>query len=279
VLFQHRLVNHVVRAGFHMAAEVFEAKTGSTFARREETLNGERIQRFFAVFALLGGEDKYTWVKNRCTDREYESSARALASFPPLRTRLRSRRRAARAAADYAAGPSLADTFHRLLWSGHRQLLRRLPAVEDAGILRAIEKGTEIAPALQGSPVIPVHCDYHPGNLKYTDEQVVGMFDFDWAKIDYRLFDIGLGIAYFCSSLERVRLGRAVARQSGDLHAGLSGRGRPVRCSRPHVAGRAACLPRMIANANLYVLTGTSRRITRTRRRTTTSTSSTSSTT
>ena len=46
---------------------------------------------------------------------------------------------------------------------------------------------------------VPVHCDYHPGNLKYKNEKGVGLFDFDWAKIDYRVFDVALGLVYFTS--------------------------------------------------------------------------------
>ena len=29
-----------------------------------------------------------------------------------------------------------------------------------------------------------------------------GLFDFDWSKLDYRIFDIANGIVYFCSSWE-----------------------------------------------------------------------------
>ena len=47
--------------------------------------------------------------------------------------------------------------------------------------------------------IIPIHCDYHPGNLKFRDEKGVGIFDFDWSKIDYRLFDVALGLVYFTS--------------------------------------------------------------------------------
>ena len=39
-----------------------------------------------------------------------------------------------------------------------------------------------------------MHCDYHPGNLKWVDEQGVGLFDFDWSKLDYRVFDIARGV-------------------------------------------------------------------------------------
>ena len=30
---------------------------------------------------MLEGQDKYTWVKNRCTDAEYAGAARVLAQF------------------------------------------------------------------------------------------------------------------------------------------------------------------------------------------------------
>ncbi len=34
------------------------------------------------------------------------------------------------------------------------------------------------------------------------DEKVIGMFDFDWAKMDTRCFDVSLAVNYFCSSWE-----------------------------------------------------------------------------
>jgi homoserine kinase type II len=46
---------------------------------------------------------------------------------------------------------------------------------------------------------IPIHCDYHPGNLKFRGEIGVGIFDFDWSKVDYRLFDVALALVYFTS--------------------------------------------------------------------------------
>ena len=254
VRFQHRLVNHIVRRGFHMAAEVFETKTGGTFATREETLDCERVVRFFAVFALLGGEDKYTWVKNRCTDREYENSARALAEFhhygqdfdpgdvrreqPPIMELV----------------STLAETFTACC--GHAKgtpfeeyLLPRMPAVLDV-----IEKGAEIAPLLRGLPFIPVHCDYHPGNLKYAGERVVGMFDFDWSKLDYRLFDVGLAVAYFCSSWGGPDSGELWLDKAAIFVRAYQHEAARFAAPGPMSQAELACLPRMIANANLFVL-------------------------
>ena len=121
-------------------------------------------------------------------------------------------------------------------------------------VLALLEQGAAIEPQLQGLPRVPVHCDYHPGNLKYRDEEAVALFDFDWSKVDYRLFDVAEGIAYFCSSWEgaddgEVRLDKAArfVRAYQDEAARFDVPG-------PLSAEELALLPRMVANANLYVL-------------------------
>jgi homoserine kinase type II len=58
-------------------------------------------------------------------------------------------------------------------------------------------------------PLCAIHCDFHPGNIKYENNQVVGIFDFDWAKLDLRLFDVAMAVDYFCSSWDK--------RNDGDL--------------------------------------------------------------
>jgi len=49
-------------------------------------------------------------------------------------------------------------------------------------------------------PQVVAHCDFHPGNLKFSQGEVVGLFDFDWSKIETRTFDVGLALVYFFSS-------------------------------------------------------------------------------
>ena len=51
----------------------------------------------------------------------------------------------------------------------------------------------------QGMPGIAIQCDYHPGKLEFNDDKGVGIFDFDWSKIDYRPLDVALGRVYFTS--------------------------------------------------------------------------------
>jgi homoserine kinase type II len=106
-------------------------------------------------------------------------------------------------------------------------------------ILEVVALGASIEEELEGLPRIPVHCDYHPGNLKWVDQKAVavrpvetagsscsGLFDFDWSRLDKAVIFV-----------------RAYQEEAG-------------RFDQPGAmnARELALLPRMIANANLYVL-------------------------
>jgi homoserine kinase type II len=254
IRFEHALVNHIDRKGFHLAARVYPNKAGGTFVVRDEVHGGVPETRFFAVYQMLEGQDKYTWVKNRCTDAEYADGARVLAQFhhaahdfdagdlareqPPIMAFVATLEKTFTDCAALATGGSYDDYY-----------LSKLPA-----IIKSIHLGTGIAAQLEGLPFIPVHCDYHPGNQKWVDERVVGLFDFDWSKVDYRIFDIALAVVYFCSSWE--------GRDSGDLWLDKAAifvrayQDEAAKSASPGAmsAAELAALPRMIANANLFVL-------------------------
>jgi len=254
IRFEHALVNHIDHKGFHLAARVYPNKAGGTFVVRDEVHGGVPETRFFAVYQMLEGEDPYTWVKNRCTDGEYADAARVLAQFhhaaydfdagdlareqPPIMAFVATLEKTFSDCAALATGGVYDDYY-----------LGKLPA-----IVASIHLGTSIATQLEGMPFIPVHCDYHPGNQKWVDERVVGLFDFDWSKVDYRIFDIALALVYFCSSWE--------GRDSGDLWLDKSAifvrayqdEAAKTTSPGPMSAAELAALPRMIANANLFVL-------------------------
>ncbi len=254
VQFEHALVNHISGKGFHIAAQVYPARSGLTYVTREETIAGERVSRLFAVYEMLEGEDKYTWISNRLTDTEFANGARVLAQFHAL-------------AHDFDPGdlareqPPIVDFVRRFpdIFNAYAAQSRgtefdqfyldKLPT-----ILEVVGRGIAIEDDLDGMPRVPVHCDYHPGNLKWVDEHGVGLFDFDWSKVDYRLFDVAQGIAYFCSSWEgaddgQVRLDKAAiflrAYQDEAARFDIPG---------PIGAAELALLPRMVASANLYIL-------------------------
>jgi homoserine kinase type II len=140
--------------------------------------------------------------------------------------------------------------------------IAKLPAVLDV-----IDKGVAIEPSLSGMPFIPVHCDFHPGNLKWVDQEAVamrpvewsgssctGFFDFDWSKLDYRLFDVGQGVAYFCSSWEGADSGELWLDKTALFVRAYQEEAAKHREPGPMSGAELALLPRMIANANIYVL-------------------------
>ncbi len=269
IRFEHALVNHINAKGFHLAARVYPAKRGETFVTREETANGERLTRFFAVYEMLEGKDKYTWVKNRCTDREFESGGRVLAQFhylahdfdprglgreqPPIMQLLRELRSTFAGYAEQArTGGSVVDDYY-LEW---------LPAIDEA-----LGKGADQEPELRGMPYIPVHCDYHPGNLKWVDEEATasgpvetsgsscsGLFDFDWSKLDYRIFDVAEGVVYFCSSWEGRDSGELWLDKAAIFVRAYQDEAATFNSPGAMTAAELAALPRMIGSANLYVL-------------------------
>ncbi len=254
VRFEHALVNHISGKGFHIAARVYANVRGETLVRRQEILNGELVTRLFAVYEMLEGEDKYSWISNRLTDREFESGARVLARFhalahdfdprdlareqPPIMQMVRELPAAFTAFAAASRGTAFDERY-----------LERLPRV-----LELLECGAAIEAELEGQPRVPVHCDYHPGNLKWVDEQGVGLFDFDWSKLDFRLFDVAEGIAYFCSSWEGPDDGELRLDKTAIFIRAYQEEAARFDAPGPLTAAELALLPRMVANANLYIL-------------------------
>jgi len=254
IRYEHALVRHIRDKGFELPARVFETRAGDTLVKREELLGGERVERFFAVYEMLTGEDKYTWTENRCTDAEYEDGARILARFH-------------QAAADFEPGdlyreqPPIMDYLATMpgTFNGYaaatkgtkydHYFLSRLP-----GILAAIDRGLALAPELERLPRCPTFCDYHPGNLKWRDGHGVGLFDFDWTKLDYRLFDIAIGIVYFCTSWKDADDGELRLDKAEIFLRAYQDEASRAEVPGPVTDGELAALPRMLAIAALYVV-------------------------
>ncbi len=254
IRYEHALVRHIRANGFELPARVFETKSGDTLVTREELLGTERVQRFFAVYEMLTGDDKYSWTENRCTDTEYEDAARILARFhqaahdfepgdlyreqPPIMEYLATMPATFNGYAEKTTGTKYDHYF-----------LSQLPR-----ILEAIDRGLALAPELEGLPKCPTFNDYHPGNLKWHEEHGVGLFDFDWTKLDYRLFDIAIGIVYFCSSWEDTDDGQLRLDKAEIFLKAYQDEASRGDCPGPVTDGELAALPRMLAIAALYVV-------------------------
>lgn len=103
-------------------------------------------------------------------------------------------------------------------------------------------------------PQNPIHSDYHPGNLKFKDNKVIGIFDFDWCKIDLRLFDVSLAIVYACSSWMDEQDGTLLLDKCRIFLQSYQTTLRKLGGLSPLNEIEIEYLPTMIAAANMYLI-------------------------
>jgi len=200
VALEHKLIKYAVEKGFKEAAYIYVAKDGNTYVKIKEIIGGKPNTRIFALYEYLGGEDKYTWIDNECSPTE-------LRNLGALLARLHNFTR------DFSPGTvSKAEPHIEVLLPDMKRIFTELASqpldtkfhdffgMSLPKILEIIDRNIIPAEAYAKMPKTPIHCDYHAGNVKFDGEETIGLFDFDWSKIDVRLFDICLGLVYCCSS-------------------------------------------------------------------------------
>ena len=204
IKFEHALITHCAIRGFTVAAQVIANRQGATYIKPANS------KSFFAVYEFLEGEDKYAWNNPTLNDEEFVSASKMLATFhtaalefdpgkfqrvePPIRDLL----------------PTLSSEFKKYAKTGGTSNFHRFFLAHLKDILASIANSRITEVDTSQMPFCPIHCDYHPGNLKYDNNRVVGIFDFDWSKIDLRLFDVCMAVDYFCCSWD--------GKTDGDLH-------------------------------------------------------------
>ena len=200
ILFEHALLNHLRSKGFTFAAAIVPCRNHATvvYTPPPENHRGERT--FWALFEFLEGEDKYSWTYTDLTKKEFISAAEIFVHLhncgigfkkPPGIDRAQPR--------IMEFMPTFKKTFTAFLEQADDRLCDRLFKDNFEPICNALDYAASFDIRFQGMEELPIHCDYHPGNLKYKNNRVVGIFDFDWSKIDLRLFDLALAMVYFCS--------------------------------------------------------------------------------
>ncbi|MFW6180196.1 MAG: phosphotransferase [Spirochaetota bacterium] len=210
VRFEHSLVRHLARKGFTLSADLIPTKTGGTYVRHLEEQDGEQEEVYFAVFEYLPGEDRYTWDNPACTETELAEAARVLARYHRAVHDLEPR------STRYEAG--IVNLLPTISGNLMKYAKRAGCTKFDAYYLKNLDHILQVIQAARDRidpeeyrtlPQVAIHCDYHPGNLKFQDHRVVGVFDFDWSKIDARCFDVALAVVYACTTWE--------GKEDGDL--------------------------------------------------------------
>ncbi|HUI88805.1 MAG TPA: homoserine kinase [Anaerolineales bacterium] len=199
LVFEHSLMDHLVAAGMP-AARIYKTRSGKSYLHRFEGTD-DSTDVFYTIFEYLSGEDRFTWVDPRLNKAQLSSSAAVLAQFhidvggfTPLGRRNE---------------PKILDLLPVIAETWATCPSRSKGTIFDDHIHEYLEPvSANIAATLnilrecraRSLPEMVIHCDYHPGNLKFSGDRVSGVFDFDWSKVDLRLFDLGLALWYFCTS-------------------------------------------------------------------------------
>jgi homoserine kinase type II len=251
LIFEHSVITHLMQNGFDLAAGVLKTRDGRTYIRRE----GEGEAAFYALFEFLHGDDKYTWIDPICEASEIVSSAETLARFHQAMAgwKAQGKRQEPRIVELLPTLPGIIvaglDQKKGTVFDDYLAQNKRLVNDHIEATIEALKQ-----PRFAQLPQVVAHCDYHPGNLKFSRGKVVGLFDFDWSKIETRTFDIGLALVYFFSSwkpetdgqlrLDEVSLflGAYQATLKADTKVG------------PLTGSEQQSLPFMIQAGNLYVL-------------------------
>jgi homoserine kinase type II len=257
VKFEHSIINHLVKKKFELVARIVGTKDQRTYVRQFEDDDEEDKREcvFYAVFGFLPGEDRYSWDNPFCCDDELESAATVLAQYHDAVFNFNPEGR--------RHHPRIIDLLPQMVGLIDNCARRAAKTRFDLyflaslnSILSAIDR-TKISITkreYQKIVHLPIHGDYHPGNLKFQDQKVTGLFDFDWSRIDARCFDVALAVTYFCSAWEGRDSGNLLldkttlflSRYQKNL-PGLEGLG-------PLEDTELELLPPMMSASNLFVL-------------------------
>ena len=200
--FEHSVITHLKEKRFSIVAEFIHTKDGKTFVHRNKGQDD-----FYAIFDILPGKDKYSWNNSDCCRNDLKNAGGVLAKFHNVVFDLKSEQK--------RCEPKIMDLLPQIAQnisscakkSGETPFDICLRKNLDT-ILSTIDKTLDVfVCGIQGSEYkdlvqMVIHCDYHPGNLKFQNNAITGLFDFDWSKVDVRCFDVALAITYFCAIWE-----------------------------------------------------------------------------
>jgi homoserine kinase type II len=200
IKFEHALVSHLKKNGFSVAAGVIPQLSGGTYVNEKLAAAGRTTSLNWAVFEYLEGDDRYTWIDTHIAPDDMISAARVLAQLhlagcdfrkPPGTDRVQP------GIMDFL--PTFGGIYAQYARKAAKTSFDRCFLKHLKRILSAVDQTLISKSDLDRMPQLPIHCDYHQGNLKYKGSEVTGVFDFNWSKIDLRLFDLGLALVYFCA--------------------------------------------------------------------------------
>jgi len=257
VRFEHSIIDHLVKKDFGLVAPLVRTRDEKTYIKQFRNIDGKENREgvFFSLFEFLPGEDRYTWDHPDCSDKELRKAAGVLAQYHAAVIDLVPEGRryepriidlltvVAESVSDFGkrAGSTEFDSY--FLENLH-SILKVIDLTRTGIDEKAYEEMIHLA----------VHGDFHPGNLKFKDGEITGLFDFDWTKMDARCFDVALAITYFCTTWKGERDGDLQLNKATTFLEGYQETLAPSLGLPPLNQSEWIYLPAMIKASNIYVL-------------------------
>jgi Ser/Thr protein kinase RdoA (MazF antagonist) len=230
---EHALLRRLDDVGFALSPRLILPTKAPTWKPLAPPLQGHR---YMALTTHLPGEDRYAWDQ------------------PPRQP-----------GANRALGRVLAR-YHRAIfgWRGERgdaaaleaQTLRRLAATleDDPLAAAAQERLGRALTALDRDawPALTVHGDFHAANVRWSGDTITGLFDFEYAGHNWRLYDVATSIASLAFPWAPSREGPMAADLMQSFLDGYKDALDPPLP--PFQGGELAALPHYLALAQLLTL-------------------------
>jgi homoserine kinase type II len=254
ILFEHSLIDHLVDHSPCPVARLHRTRSASTFYMRPGQ-KGEPTGCYYAIFDFIHGEDRYTWVDPRCSNQELHNAGELLAAYhAAVSTLVCKGMRAEKKILDLLG--EIATVWDQSPARSKGTIFDRYLA-ENFDVVRrniADTRAALAAPGVRSLPELVIHSDFHPGNLVFDGEEICGLVDFDWSKVDQRAFDVALAVWYFTTSWEGSSDGEL---RLNDARTFLDAYQRVLLTTSNYPAlspDELAVLPHLIAAADIYVL-------------------------
>ena len=207
VLFEHNLLLYAKKNGFTKGAVPIAARNGLTFVSKSYDEAGCMRQIYYTLYEYLQGEEPYDWITNIMPQKSYLGIASTVAelhnaafdfdpcgnngSEPPILEFIKELPVKFRFYYDGCVAAGMKNCYMDYLG-------RKLGYLTETA-----EQLAHVEIDANRLPVIPIQCDVHPGNFKFIGAECVGMFDFEAAKMDIRLFELALGVFNCFSSWQK----------------------------------------------------------------------------
>jgi homoserine kinase type II len=256
IVFEHAMFKHLAERNFGIVPRIVPTTDNKTYLKKIEQVAYENSGKpaFYTVFRFISGQDKYSWINPTCCDGELRSAATVLAKFHRVMFDFKPPGEKCEQIIEFLF-KATANIERRVETGGNTVFDNFLRENEDFILettkrtLRAIDTNE-----YRGLVNLVIHGDFHPGNMKFDNNQIVGLFDFGWSRVDSRCFDVALALMYFFTSWGDKEDGELRSNEVTtflDAYQGkLSGNTSPG----PLNSTELKYLPDLIHAANIYVL-------------------------